>query len=176
MTKNRKEMEGAEYGVDSRYSSNKEKKLDGKALMEARLERMKNLSKDQILKAKLLQLKLQMEAFIETPMHEDSNFFTEILALYIDSIYNKRINFAKDIGITPVRLSQVLNNHREPKDEFMLRLMLHSEKAYQNVCFFPKQTWYQVYYHEKICETLYNQDKWRPQVEKHVKLSRRIKG
>jgi len=31
--------------------------------MEARLERMKNLSKDEIVKAKLLQLKFRMEVF-----------------------------------------------------------------------------------------------------------------
>jgi hypothetical protein len=39
-------VEDAEYGVDSRYVSDKERELDGVALMEARLIRMKNLSKN----------------------------------------------------------------------------------------------------------------------------------
>jgi hypothetical protein len=37
-------LENVEYGVDSRYKSNKERESDGIALMEARLKRMKNKS------------------------------------------------------------------------------------------------------------------------------------
>ena len=173
MTKKKKsfkEIEVAEYGVDSRYSSKKERQADGKALMEARLERMKNVSTDQIIRAKLLQLKFKMEEYIQKPVYKKHNFFTEFLTSYIDTVYSKRSNFASDIDITPVRLSQVLNSHREPKDEFMLRLMIHSEKTYKNVCQFHKKTWYQVYYHEKICNTMSSQDEWRPNVEKHVKV------
>ena len=171
-----KEIEGAEYGVDSRYPSKKERQADSKALMEARLDRMKNLSKDQIIRAKLLQLKLKMEEYIQKPVYKNHNFFTEFLTSYIDTVYSKRSNFANDIDITPVRLSQVLNNHREPKDEFMLRLMIHSEKTYQNICQFHKKTWYQVYYHEKICDTMSSQDEWRPEVEKHVKVKNLVKS
>lgn len=36
MTKDKK-IENVEFGVDSRYQSNSERKVDGKALMEARL-------------------------------------------------------------------------------------------------------------------------------------------
>ena len=137
---------------------------------------MKNLTADQIVKAKLLQLKLKMDEYIENPVYRDSNFFTEFLTSYIDTIYSKRSSFAKDIDVTPVLLSQVLNNHREPKEEFMLRLMIHSEKTYENVCDFQNNTWYLVYYHEKICDTMSSQHKWRPDVEKHVKISNRIKA
>ncbi len=174
--KSNKEIEGAEYGVDSRYSSKKERQVDGKALMEARLRKMQNVSEDQIIKAKLLQLKLNMEEYIKKPVYKDHNFFTEFLTIYIDTIYSRRNNFAKDINITPVRLSQVLNNHRDPKEEFMLRLMIHSEKTYKNVCQFHKKTWYQVYFHEKICDTMSSQDEWRPSVEKHVSISKLIKA
>ena len=132
--KNKKEIEGAEFGVDSRYTSKKEKEADSRSLMEARLKRMKNVSADHAVQAKLLQLKLRMEEYIEKPVYKDHNYFTEFLATYIDTIYSRRNNFAKDINITSVRLSQVLNNHREPKDEFMLKLMIHSEKTYENVC------------------------------------------
>ncbi|MEA1877811.1 MAG: hypothetical protein U9N86_13220 [Bacteroidota bacterium] len=173
---NNSEIEGAEYGLDSRYTSKKEKDVDSRTLMEARLERMKNVSPDDILKAKLLQLKLKMEEYIEKPVYKDHNFFTEFLSIYIDTIYSRRNNFAKDIDITPVRLSQVLNNHRDPKEEFMLRLMVHSEKTYKNICQFHKKTWYQVYYHEKICDTMSSQDEWRPDVEKHVNNSKLIKA
>ena len=167
-------IEDAEYGVDSRYNSTKERESDATALMEARLSRMKNLSKDQIIRAKLLQLKLKMEEYLKNPVYDNRNYFSEFLESYVDAIYAKRSGFAEDIDIAPVSLSQVINNHREPKEEFMMRLMIHSEMVYKNVCEFHKKTWYQVYFHEKICDTMSNQEKWRPEVEKHVKLSESI--
>jgi len=163
-----------EYGVDSRYTSNKEQENEATALMEARLRRMKNLSHEQIVKAKLMQLRLKMEEYVKKPVYDKQNYFTEFLKLYIDSIYTKRSSFAKDIDIAPVSLSQVINNHREPKEEFIMKLMIHSEKVYRNVCEFHKKTWYQVYYHEKICDTMSSQEKWRPRIEKKVKLSAAI--
>lgn len=172
--KNKIMIEDAEYGVDSRYKSNKERESDSTALMEARLKRMKSISKDQIIRAKLLQLKLKMEDYLKEPVYDKRNYFSEFLKTYIDTIYSKRSKFAKDIDITPVRLSQVINNHREPKDEFIMRLMIHSEKAYKNVCEFDKKTWYQIYFHEKICDTMSSQEEWRPKIEKHVRFSEPI--
>lgn len=175
MTEKRKnKIEDAEYGVDSRYPSKKEQKSEATALMEARLNRMKNLSKDQIVRARLLQLKLKMEEYIKWPVYDDHNYFSEFLIAYIDTIYSKRASFARDIDIAPVSLSQVLNNHREPKEEFIMKLMIHSEKAYEDICEFHKKIWFQVYYHEKICDTMSNQHQWRPRVEKNVKLSESI--
>ena len=160
-----------EYGIDSRYKSDEEHKSDATALMEKRLIRRKNLSKDKIIKAKLLQLKLKMEEYIKSPVHDNQNYFSDFLKFYIDTIYDKRSVFAKDIDITPVNLSQVLNKHREPNEEFIMKLMIHSEKVFENVCKFQKKTWYEVYYNEKICDTMSNQSRWRPLIEKHVKLS-----
>ncbi len=175
MTDKRKKMlEDAEYGIDSRYESKKEQETEATALMEARLARMKQLSRDQIVRAKLLQLKLQMEDYLKGPVYDDRNYFTEFLKSYIDIIYSKRSLFANDIDVAPVSLSQVLNNHREPKEEFIQKLMIHSEKAYENVGEFHKKMWLQVYYHEKICDAMSKQDQWRPKVEKHVRLSETI--
>ena len=107
-------IEDAEYGVDSRYKSNKERESDAVALMEERLKRMRNLPKSQIISAKLMQLKLKMEDYLKEPVYDKHNYFSEFLGTYIDTIYSTRSGFAKDIDITPVRLSQVINNHREP--------------------------------------------------------------
>jgi hypothetical protein len=49
--------------------------------------------------------------------------------------------------------------------------MIHSEKVHENICEFQKKTWYQVYFHEKICDTMSSQVKWRPNHEKDVRLS-----
>lgn len=168
-------IEDAEFGVDSRYKSVEERESDATMLMEARLIRMKNLSKDQIIRAKLLQLKLKMEEYLKNPVYDKRNYFTEFLESYVDTIYSKRSVFAKDIDIAPVSLSQVINNHREPKEDFIMRLMIHSEMVFKNVCEFHKKTWYQVYFQEKICDTMSSQEKWRPEIEKHVRLSESIK-
>lgn len=175
MKKKKNLIEEPDYGVDSRYSSKKERESEAAALMEARLKRMKNLSQDEIIRAKLIQLKLKMEEYIKQPVYDNRNYFSDFLKTYIDTIYSRRNRFAHDIDITPIRLSQVINSHRDPKDEFIMRLMIHSERVYENICKFHKQTWYQVYFHEKICDTMSSQKEWRPKVEKHVKLSESIK-
>lgn len=165
------EKENAEYGVDSRYKSKKERESDALALMEARLERMKNLSKKDITRAKLYQLKLKMERYLEEPAADDRYNFTRFLETYIDTIYPKRNQFAEDISINPVLLSQIINRHREPKNEFLLKLMIHSEKTFKEISDFNKKTWYQIYFNEKINETMSKQDEWWPKIEKEIKVS-----
>ncbi|WP_339864412.1 hypothetical protein [uncultured Algoriphagus sp.] len=168
-------IEDAEYGLDSLYNSDKEYESEATLLMEARLKRMKNLSKDQIIRAKLMQLKLRMEEYLKEPIYDNQNHFSDFLKVYVDTIYSTRSMFAKDINITPIRLSQVINNHREPKEEFIMKLMIHSDKVYQNICDFQMETWYQVYFHEKICDTMSSQDKWKPKLAKDIKLSESLK-
>ncbi len=174
MKQGKKDTSKPEFGVNSVYKNNKERLSDGKKLLEARLNRLNKLSNRQIVKAKLLQLKIQMEDYLKHANYQESNFFTNFLSKYIDTLYDKRMMFAKDINITPVSLSQILNNHREPKDEFMLRLMLHSELAFKDVGNFQKKTWYQVYYHEKICNTMANQEDWKSGEKKHVRIKHAI--
>jgi hypothetical protein len=161
----------SEFGVDSRYKTVEEKEQDSVALMQARLERMKNLPKEQILRAKLLQLKLKMENYLQEPVYDSQNHFAHFLETYVDTIYTKRSDFAEDINVTPNFLSKVINSHREPKEEFILKLMIHSEKVFKNVGEFHKKTWYQIYFHEKLCDTMSSQDKWRPKIEKQVKVT-----
>lgn len=63
--KNRKTslLEAAEYGVDSRFDSQEESRKDGQILMEARKVRISKLTKQDILRGKLMQLKLQTNLF-----------------------------------------------------------------------------------------------------------------
>lgn len=172
MTNKKKQLTNdPEFGVDSRYNTKKEKEQDSVALMQARLERMKNLPKEQALRAKLLQLKLKMEEYLKTPVYDNQNHFAHFLEFYVDTIYSKRSDFAKDINVTANFLSKIINSHREPQEEFMLKLMIHSEKTFRHVGEFHKKTWYQVYFHEKLCDTMARQDEWRPGIEKQVKIT-----
>ncbi len=174
--KNKKQniIEDAEYGIDSRYTSKKEQEQEALQLMQARLNRMKNLSKEQLLRAKLMQLKLKMEDYTKNIYKSNEEHFSQFLASYIDAIYTKRIDFARDINVSPNFLSKIINKHREPKEEFLLKLMIHSEKVFRNVGKFHEKTWYDIYYHEKFCELMRNQKKWRSEIEKKVKVSELI--
>lgn len=174
MNSNKSIIEDPEYGLDSRYGSKKEYDSEAVALMEARLERMKGLSKEKIIHAKLLQLKLKMEEYLKQPEYDGRFHFTDFLKLYVDAIYPTRNKFAQDINITPIMLSQVINRHREPQDEFIIKLMIHSDKVYKSVCDFRKEIWYQVYFHEKIGITMLNQEEWISQFGKEVKFSEPI--
>lgn len=168
------DFEDAEFGVDSRYFSQKEKDSESVALMEFRLTRMKKLSKEQIIQAKLLQLKLKMERYLNDTVTGQNDNFSVFLQTYIDIIYSKRNSFAKDINIEPVLLSQIINHHREPNEDFIKRLMIHSEIAYKTISPFPKEIWFQIYYNDKICRLMSSQKDWKSTIESQVKVSHKI--
>lgn len=86
--------------------------------------------------------------------NEEASF--EILKLTIQGkeIYwawflRKQQEFAQDLDIIPVSLSQILNNHRESKEEFFKKLMIHSERVFKTIKGFHKQSWDQVYFRDK---------------------------
>ncbi len=121
-----------------------------------------------------MQLKLIMESYLNSGSTDEKNSFTSFLKKYIGIIYQKQNQFAKDVGITPVLLSQIINNHREPSDEFLMKLMVHSEKIFKDVGRFEKQLWYRVYFQDKISETMLNQNEWAPRIEKEIKITEPI--
>ena len=59
-------------------------------------------------------------------------------------------------------------------EDFILKLMIHSEKVFEKVGEFHNKTWYQIYFHEKLCDTMASQDLWRPKIEKQVKFTEMI--
>lgn len=78
-----------EYGVDSTYKTTQERDEDALVLMEARLNRLKNLSKEQILQTRLLQLKLKMENYLSEPNTKTENQFGQFVDNYIQILYAK---------------------------------------------------------------------------------------
>lgn len=173
MRMNKQEIEEwVDYGVDSRYQSQKEERAASISLMEDRLERMRNLTDAQIIKAKLMQLKLQMEKFLDLPAAGSDSHFTDFLGIYIDILYSKRLEFAESINVSPTFLSQVINRHREPNRDFMLKLMVHSKEAFAEVSKFSEEIWYLVYFKQVVNNALATEDEWRPSIEKQVKFKR----
>lgn len=123
-----------------------------------------------------MQLRFQMENYLKSPADDLTNYFSNFLCMYADAVYTKRIHFAKDINVTPVLLSQIINNYREPNEEFILKLMVHSEVIYKNVSKFDTKLWYKVYFQEKLNKTMASQEHWQPKIEKLVKVSEPVNG
>jgi hypothetical protein len=72
-----------EFGVDSRYKSMSEAASEATILMKARLKRMKNLSKNDIVRAQLMQLKLHyMTIFNKTMLNPFFSGFKRKLDIY----------------------------------------------------------------------------------------------
>jgi hypothetical protein len=87
----------------------------------------------------------------------------------VDTLYDKRTEFASDLSIKPMMLSQVLNNHRYPKDTFIYRLIIHSVGSYKNLCDFDRELWPRVYYQDKVYKFISSQDTLRESEEKYVR-------
>ncbi|MDE2392705.1 MAG: hypothetical protein KGM03_03210 [Cytophagales bacterium] len=156
--------------LDSRDSSRVDEEKELKALSKARAIRKRNLGAHDIMRARLLQLKLKMEEFLSSNSNSTKSQFPVFLEYYVDTIYPKRKLFAQDIDVNPISLSQVINNHREPKEEFILRLIIHSEKVFKNVCHFQSNTWLEVFLKDKFMETISSEKKWRKEEGKHVRV------
>lgn len=97
------------------------------------------------LKFKILQLKYQMEDFIKNPADE-KNSFGSFLKQYIDAIKVKQVQLAKDIHIDETYLSQLINRHRSPSDDVLIKLEIHSGNLINAVI------WYKLAEREKEIE------------------------
>lgn len=163
------ELEQFKDLIDSRTIPEKEKEEDRKALLAAREKRFKIRPESEKIAAELLQLKYQMENFLKDPVPGLENNFSKFLSIYIDILYRKRKNFAADIDINPIVLSQIINNHRQPTEEFLIRLVLHSQAVFKKISSFEKELWPKLYFQDRISEFLTSTEKKRKLEEKHVK-------
>jgi hypothetical protein len=169
INKENKNIEDFKYLIDSRNLSNKEKAEDRNAILKARAARFEKRSDNEIKTAKLMQLKFQMEEYLSSPLCSVEHSFLKFLMTYIDTLYEKRKDFASDISIKPIVLSHILNEHREPNESFILRLMLHSQDSFKDLFNFDKELWAMAYYQDKVCRFLGSSEKWVKSERKHVK-------
>ncbi len=145
-----KNLEDFKYLIDSRNLTSKQKREERDALLKARELRFRNRTDNEIKTAKLMQLKYQMEDYLSNPTCSGP-FFSDFLKSYIDTLYDKRKNFASDINVKPLVISHILNGHREPQDTFLFRLIYHSQHTFQELCEFSWELWPKVYYQDKVC-------------------------
>lgn len=157
--------------VDSRYRSETKRQRDSKLLGKMRHESMGKVTELDNTRAKVLQIKLSLEKQLNSATGSPNIHFPHILEKYVDSIYPKRVQFALDLDIKPVLLSQMLNGHRFPTIEFIEKLTIHSEKILNDIGGFPEDLWFKVYYQCCLEKTLHKAKTRKAQLRKSVCLS-----
>ena len=160
------ELEEFKYLIDSRNLT--EKKAERDAILKAREARFRNRSEHEKKVARLIQLKYQMEEYLKKPECSSGPCFLKFLNTYVDTLYYKRKHFASDLSIDAIMLSQVMNNHRDPQETFMHRLIIHSQSSYEKICRFNQDLWARVYYQDKVCQFLSTQEMVRDSEERYV--------
>lgn len=139
----------------------KEKKEENDFWM-ARRKRFESFTPRQKMYSRLLQLKFQLEDYVGSSQYKESLNFGYFLNEYVSRQDKKDKQFANEVDVTPAVLSQYINNHRKPKDEFMIRLEIHSNGM------IPAISWFKVIQKDKEHEIMTNQD-LRLEESKHVK-------
>lgn len=131
-------------------------------LGEKRKELRKAVTPKQELLSRLLQLKYQIEDYLENQDYDATRSFGFFLRGYLESLNKKNKEFAKDIDIAETELSQILNKHRNPSEKVIIRLELHSNKI------IPAIMWHRLIEKEKEHEILTNTE-LRIKEQEHVR-------
>lgn len=136
--KNHTQKELAEALVFPVTLSSAQRKEAAEQLAVSRKELQHEMTEMDQLTLRLLQLKFQLEDYIESKKYDPEQHFGSFLKRYIDILGVKRKAFAKDISIDETMLSQFINRHRTPPDYIIIRLELHSNSI------IPAYYWYRL--------------------------------
>jgi len=109
-------------------------------------------TEEENLKARMISLKYLIRDYIRSEQFDSEKGFAFFLREYIKRQNKKNSEFAKEISISAVELSQLVNNHREPNLKIIVRLAAHSN---QN---FPATMWFNLYCKDKTVELLENKE------------------
>ncbi len=140
----------------------KEKKESDMQLIEMRKKIRKEVTPKQLLLSRIMQLKFQIEDYLNNASYDINRSFGFFLREYLKSLNKKNKDFASDLDINETELSQILNKHRTPSQKLMIRLEIHSNKT------IPAIIWYRLLEKEKEHEILTN-TATRKNESKHVK-------
>lgn len=127
-----------------------------------RKEMLNSVTPNQVLLSRLMQLKYQIEDYLENPTYDAERSFGFYLRTYLNFLNKKHKEFASDIDIAETELSQILNHHRKPTEKIFIRLEIHSNKI------IPAITWFKLSEKEKEHEIL-NDTGLRIREQNHVR-------
>jgi plasmid maintenance system antidote protein VapI len=110
----------------------------------------------------LLQLKFQLEEYVESNHYEKELNFGYFLSEYVGRQAKRHKEFAAEIDIKADVLSQYINNHRKPTEQVIIRLELHSNGM------IPAIVWLKLLQKDKEHEIMNNKTVRNEEI-KHVK-------
>jgi transcriptional regulator with XRE-family HTH domain len=131
-----KTKEIAESLVITEEMSPAQKKKADAILREARKKVQEQMSEKDKLVSKILQFKFQIEDYLSNKNFNPNRTFGYFLKEYVHLLNKKRKNFAKEIDIDETELSQLINRHRLPNENIMIRLEIHSNNSISAVTWF----------------------------------------
>ena len=143
-------------------NSGKDETNSTKRLQEILAMRRASLTPAMKQKAQLMQLRFQIEDYLEENRFNRKKTFGYFLKSYVTIINKKSNEFAREIDIKPAELSQYINDHRTPPQPVIIRLEIHS----QNII--PAIHWYKLAENKKLHE-LMNDKSIRRDQKKYVK-------
>ena len=100
------------------------------------------------LRFKLLELRFQIEGYLEEKEDKGLRSFAEFLKTYISHLERSNKEFADEISISQTELSLVINRRRSPSEKLIIRLDIHSNRN------FPAQMWFKVLEKDRLREIL----------------------
>lgn len=104
-------------------------KKDAREQLAAARKGQKEMTEDDRLSLNVLQLKFQLEDYIQNKEFNPELTFGHFLKQYVDLLEIKRKQFADEISIDETLLSQFINQHRTPPEYMAIRLEIHSNNS-----------------------------------------------
>lgn len=115
-----------------------EKVMEDEAFLVYRKKRLLEMTENQKIVSRLMQLKFELEDYLASPGYNPSRSFSYFLNEYLKIIDRKKKSFAEEIQIHETKLSQVLNDRVEPNEKLFIRLEIHSNNI------FPAFYWFKL--------------------------------
>lgn len=135
-------------------------------LSAARKKGQKEMTKDDRLSLNVLQLKFQLEDYIQNKEFNPGLTFGHFLKKYVDLLNIKRKMFADEISIDETLLSQFINQHRMPPEYMAIRLEIHSNNS------IPATYWFKLVEKQREHELNSNKDLRKKEIKNvHRKLA-----
>lgn len=113
-------------------------------LVEARRKLQEKATDRDLLVARLMQLKFQLEDYIRSEQYDPNKNFGSFLKSYLGVINRNARQLASEINVHKTLMSQLITNARIPNESIVVRLELHSNG---NI---PAHYWFQIMQKDKV--------------------------
>ncbi|SHM72603.1 hypothetical protein SAMN05444266_110124 [Chitinophaga jiangningensis] len=120
------------------------------ALREIRKQKKQEQTEESKLIFQLLQLKYEIEDYLNADTPSKNYYFGYFLKEYIIRLEKKYKEFASEIDVNPTELSQIINRHRNPTDKIIYRLEIHSNRN------FPALLWFRILEKQREYELIHD--------------------